>query len=229
MGEQADHRRLFWVVIAGIVLYVVLDAIAQSLPPHYSPIRNAESDLAVGPYGYIMTVNFLNRGLLSLLFLYALAKTVRATGGLGAAGSARRYPKGALLFGIWAVGALLLAIFPTDVPATPMSGHGAIHLLVATLAFLGGAFGALRLSMQFGENKALRGVKPMALSIAVLSVVLVVVELGLPFVAPHLATRFGGLTERLFLGSVLLWVAVVSAHLATRKPGAPTAADSAAP
>jgi hypothetical membrane protein len=217
MGEVADQRRLFWAVIAGIVLYVVLDAIAQSLPPHYNPIRDAESDLAVGPYGYIMTVNFLNRGVLSLLFIYALAKTVRATGGLGAADSARRYPKGTFFFGIWAVGALILAIFPTDVPATPISGHGAIHLVVAILAFLGGAFGALRLSMQFGENKTLRGIKPAALSIAALSVVLVVVDLGLPFVAPHLTTRIGGLTERLFLGSVLLWVGVVAGYLATRK------------
>ena len=75
---------LYWIVIAGVLLYVILDAIAHILPPHYSPIRDAESDLAVGPYGYIMTINFVNRGLLSLLFVYAFVKTLDLTGAKGA-------------------------------------------------------------------------------------------------------------------------------------------------
>ena len=41
----------FIATIIGIVLYLVLDIIAQLLPPHYSFITQAESDLAVGPYG----------------------------------------------------------------------------------------------------------------------------------------------------------------------------------
>ncbi|HEY7356765.1 MAG TPA: DUF998 domain-containing protein, partial [Ktedonobacterales bacterium] len=45
--------------IVGIALYVVLDVIAQLLPPHYNPISQAESDLAVGPYGWIMAINFV--------------------------------------------------------------------------------------------------------------------------------------------------------------------------
>jgi hypothetical membrane protein len=216
-----NTRRLFGIVIAGIVLYVVLDAIAQLLPPHYSPIRDAESDLAVGPYGYVMTINFLNRGILSLVFIYALAKTIRSTG-LSGATSGGRYASGTLLFGVWAVGAILLAIFPTDVPATPVSWHGAIHLVVATLAFLGGAFGALRLSMHFGESRALRGIKTAALAISIIALMAVVLELGLPFVLPHLASRFGGLVERVFLGAVLLWIAVVSAHLLRYRDGGVT-------
>ncbi len=35
-------------VIVGIVFYVILDVIAQILAPHYNPISQAESDLAVG-------------------------------------------------------------------------------------------------------------------------------------------------------------------------------------
>jgi hypothetical protein len=67
-------RQLSAIVDAQIILYVVLDAIVQVLPPHYSPISQAESLLAVGPYGYIMTVNFLNRGVFSLLFVYVLVQ-----------------------------------------------------------------------------------------------------------------------------------------------------------
>jgi hypothetical membrane protein len=53
-------------------LYVALDIIAQALPPHYSPISQAESDLAVRPYGYVMSINFIVRGLLSLTAVLAL-------------------------------------------------------------------------------------------------------------------------------------------------------------
>lgn len=77
-GKQQKHVQdeIEELVVGAIFLYVLLDAITQSLHPHYSPIPNAESDLAVGPFGYIMAVNFLNRGILSLVFLYALSKTL---------------------------------------------------------------------------------------------------------------------------------------------------------
>ena len=61
-SKRSKLRQVFITVDVLIVLYIVLDAIAQALPPHYSPISQAESLLAVGPYGYIMTINFLNRG-----------------------------------------------------------------------------------------------------------------------------------------------------------------------
>ena len=202
-----DARRLFWVVIVGVVLYVILDAVAQLLPPHYSPIRDAESDLAVGPYGYIMTVNFLNRGFLSMVFLYALGKVTAMPGEFASPEAAGRFRTGKIALWVWGVGAILLAIFPTDVPATPVSWHGAIHLVVALLAFIGGALGTLLLSLRFSDSRTLRGAKGVALAVAVMSVVLLFVMLG------GTGSRIGGLTERLFLGAVLLWITYVSAYL----------------
>src|SRR5580700_2823427 len=110
-SKRSTLRQIFIIVDVLIVLYVVLDAVAQSLPPHYSPISQAESDLAVGPYGYVMAVNFVNRGLFSLLFLYGLMKGLPSRPG---------FRTGFGLFGMWAVGALILAVSPTDVsgPAT---------------------------------------------------------------------------------------------------------------
>jgi hypothetical membrane protein len=201
-------RRLFWIVIVEVILYVLLDALAQSLPPHYSLIRNAESDLAVGPYGYIMAINFLNRGILSLIFLYALTKTTSATGEFDAPDAQHRFRLGTYAFGVWAVGAILLAFFPTDVPAIPMSWHGVIHLVVAILAFIGGALGSVLLSLQFGKSRALREAKSASLTIATLAVIFLLI---LPA-----ASSIGGLTERLFLGSVLAWIVLVSAYMAKR-------------
>jgi hypothetical protein len=198
-----------------MLLYLVLDVVVQLLPPHYSPVSQAESDLAVGPFGYIMTLNFLNRGLLSLEFMFALLGTARLAGV-----EASRLRAGKYLFGVWSVGALLLAVFPTDVPANPVSWHGAIHLLVAILAFLGGAFGALALSLNLSGSPTLESIRRFALPLAILSVVLCLVELLLPG-APKFSAHYGGLFERLFLGSVLVWMASISVYV-LRSKGGPT-------
>jgi len=209
--ELAKVRRRYAVALTGIALYIVLDAVAQLLPPHYSPISQAESDLAVGQFGYIMTVNFLNRGILSLEFLFAVIGTIRVNGG-----RPRNYRGGLFLIGMWSIGALLLAAFPTDVPSTPVSWHGAIHLIVAVIAFLAGAFGALFISLRMSSDISLRRVRGVALPISVVAVILCILELFGGFFAPHLSADYGGLVERLFLGSVLLWMATVSSFMLTR-------------
>ena len=207
---QANRARLlFAVAIAGIVLYVILDGIAQSLPPHYSAVSQAESDLAVGPYGYIMTLNFINRGIFSLCFLFALALTGNSYDPTGP-----RFRRGGYLFAVWSVGALVLAAFPTDVPAAPMSWHGAVHLAVAIAAFLGGSFGALYLSLGMAGNRALEKAMWLAVPLAGLTVVLCLVEIAVAPLLPGFSAHYGGVTERAFLGSVLLWVGAVSGIVA---------------
>jgi hypothetical membrane protein len=202
--ENTGFTKLYWIVILGIVLYVVLDVIAQILPPHYNPISQAESDLAVGKFGLIMTANFLNRGVLSFLFIFAFLKTLDLM-----QISRSQFRVGTYLFGLWAIGAVLLAIFPTDVPATPVSWHGAIHLVVAIIAFIAGAFGTLAISLKLRQKREFEDLTRFALPLSLIVILFWVVEFGLPFVFPHLNARIGGLTERLFLGSVLLWIGTV--------------------
>ena len=211
--QSERARYLFAVAIVGVVLYVILDAIAQSLPPYYSPLSQAESDLAVGPYGYIMTLNFINRGVFSLCFLFGLVLTI-----YDADTANLRFRRGAYAFAVWSVGALLLAAFPTDVPATPVSWHGAIHLLVAVVAFIGGAFGALYISLGMVGSNPLAKARGVALPLAALSVILCVVELLGRGAAPGFYSNYGGVAERAFLGSMLLWVGVVSAKLLRSVP-----------
>lgn len=224
--EWAKVRRRYAVALTGVVLYVVLDSVAQLLPPHYSPISQAESDLAVGTFGYIMAVNFLNRGVLSLEFLFAYMGTVRLIGG-----NVSHYRTGSSLLGVWSVGAIILAFFPTDVPSTPVSWHGAIHLVVAAIAFLAGAFGALLVSVKMGGNQALQTVRQFALPIGAVAVVLCLLVLLGPFFAPHLASSFGGLFERMFLGTVLLWMSAISVYMLSNvlKSLGQTSAPSPAP
>src|SRR5580658_193874 len=128
-----NARWMLTVAVGLTVLYVILDIVAQLLPPHYSAVTQAESDLAVGPFGYVMTINFVVRGLLTFALL---------GGVLSATTIGRRSPVGVALLAVWGAGAFVLAAFPTDIGAETTT-HGMIHLATAALAFLAAAVGVL--------------------------------------------------------------------------------------
>ena len=187
--------------IAGIALYLVLDVVTQMLPPHYSPVRQAESDLAVGPYGYVMTINFVVRGALSLALLAGLMQ--------GVADQARS-KIGEALIGVWALGAFLLALFPTDVNARA-TVHGIIHLVVALVAFCAVAMGELLVSVYIKNDVRWTRLQPYLLIcwIATLAALMMQV-VGAPTSA---ALGAGGLVERVFLALALLWMLLVAINL----------------
>jgi Protein of unknown function (DUF998) len=207
-------RGALTLAVAGIALYVVLDVVAQLLPPHYSPISQAESDLAVGPYGYVMAINFVVRGVLTFAFLLGAVEATR----LGKTARA-----GVALLAIWGAGAFILAAFPTDV-GTVVTVHGTIHNLTAAVAFLGGAFGTLFVSFHFRAEERLRRIDLAARIIAALSVVMVFVTLG-ALVIRRLAHVFG-LVERVFIGLVLLWILLVTLQLLLSDRSSGTAAPA---
>ncbi len=194
-------RALGALTIAGIVLYLALDVLAQLLPPHYSPVRQAESDLAVGPYGFVMTINFVVRGGLSLVLVAGLMQGVVARA---------RSTVGVALIGIWAGGAFLLALFPTDVNSR-LTLHGSIHLLVALLAFCAVALGELLVSLRIGSDARWSGLRPYLLACAIATLVALLAELV--GVRASTALGVGGLIERIFLGLALLWMLLVALNL----------------
>ena len=201
-SKRSTVRRLFVIVDSLIILYLVLDAIAQVLPPHYSPISQAESLLAVGPYGYIMTVNFLNRGVLSLLFVYAFVQILTMLGE-----NWRNYKLGLYAIAIWGVAALLLAGFPATGPTL------GIHTIIGIIIFIATPLGELSISLKLSKVKALAGVRRIALVIAGLAVLFMLFYLGaLPFLH-HLKSDYSGLFERLLIGSVIAWVGITSTYL----------------
>jgi hypothetical protein len=195
-------HQLFVVVDALIVIYAVLDAIAQVLPPHYSPISQAESLLAVGPYGYIMTVNFLVRGIFSLLFVYAFVQILAMHGE-----NWRSYKLGLYAIGIWGAGALLLAGFPATGRTL------GIHTIIGITVFIAAPLGELSISLKLDRVEALAGVKRIALVIAILGVLFTVFFwVLLPFL-PHLKSSYDGFFERLLIGSVILWMGIMATHI----------------
>jgi hypothetical protein len=186
-----------------LAVYIVLDILAQLLPPHYSAIAQAESDLAVGPFGYVMAANFVVRGVLTLAFLFGISAATLLV---------RRSPFGVALLGIWALGAFVLAAFPTDVGTAGPTLHGTVHLVTAAVAFLCVAVGEVLLSVQFSDEPRLASLRVPALLVSGLAVVTL---LALLYVQgrPRLAAEVFGLVERVFLALALLWILLVSVTL----------------
>ena len=188
----------FIVTIIGIVLYLVLDIIAQLLPPHYSPITQAESLLVIGPYGYIMTVNFLIRGILSISFIIGLIITFKS--------KKSHYRIGLILLGIWGFGAIILAFFSADL-TPPVTLHGIIHIITALIAFMGGCLGILAISLQMRTDDKFKDISKYVLPLSIFSVSILV----------FLPLRITGLIERIFLASILLWMLIISIYLLRKK------------
>lgn len=59
--------------IAGILVFLALDVALVFLRPQFSVLHNTESDYgSAGPYGWVMDLNFLLRGAVSLAVVGAL-------------------------------------------------------------------------------------------------------------------------------------------------------------
>ena len=198
-SNKTIDPRIFLLIDFLIVLYVALDALAQLLPPHYSPISQAESLLAVGPYGYVMTINFVNRGVFSLLFVYAFGKILPELGAIS-----RKFRLGLYAIGIWGVGALLLAAFPATGKTL------AIHTVIGVIVLIAAPLAELSISLRLKGTKLPERTKKSALAISVIAVLFTVFYWGIRPFFRHFSNSYSGLFERFLIGSIILWIAIVS-------------------
>ncbi|TFD11673.1 DUF998 domain-containing protein [Cryobacterium sp. TMT1-2-2] len=206
------RHSLATVAMVGVVLYVLIDVVLQFLPPHYSPISDAESNLAVGPYGWIMNVNFLGRALFCIAAVAAIALAYRALlpprrdGVLGV---------GLGLFLVGGASSAVLAFFPTDVSAAHASTLetsttvGAIHLAVATAGFVSALIAILVLTIWLRVNRFLPQALPWAVAFAALTLTGLLAVVAASIWAPGVV----GLAERLALVGILGWTWCVSAGI----------------
>ena len=123
-----------------------------------------------------------------------------------------------MLFGIWAFGSFLLAIFPTDGSSIPLTLHGFTHLITAIVSFLGRGMKAYFLTRSLTLNLYSRNAMNAFSTLSGLIILLLLIGLILTIGLPYFAARVGGLTERLFLGSLLLWMFIVSYSTYQSKP-----------
>ena len=182
------------IAMAGVIIYVIVDVVLQSLPPHYSPIREAESNLAVGPFGWIMAINFFGRGITCAALILALVRAMP-----------RSLLRDAGLIFMAAAGlcSAAIAFLPTDVPkgggVHAATLHGAIHLVGASTGFVTALIAIWLLSFC-----RLHGGRLSAASLVFLGIA----TAGLAFLGVTLEVSTGmfGLAERVCLVGILGWV-----------------------
>ena len=188
----ARARRVFTTAaLALVLLYVLIDVVLQFLPPHYSVVSDAESNLAVGPFGGAMNLNFLARAVMSGCVVVAVALTTPAS---------RLRTAGSVLLALAGLCSGALVFFPTDVNSpgefgmTPRTTVGLVHVVFATSGFLAVLLAMALLTRWIGRPRAVRGFFVVAL-----------VGLGLLAVSLAVFAQVVGLTERLCLVGILGW------------------------
>ncbi|WP_309072845.1 DUF998 domain-containing protein [Arthrobacter sp.] len=207
----AGRRRYAAAAMAGVVIYAVVDVVLHLLPPHYNPISDAESNLAVGPFGWIMNLNFLGRAAMTFCLMAAVSRAGLATG-------LRR--TGSWLLAVGGVCSGVLAFFSADIHAAGASGlrvstaEGTIHLYVAACGFLAALAAFVLLTLWIRTSPQLRTAYPTACAFALLAGA-GLASLGITIgFAPELL----GLAERICLVGILGWAFAVAAAIRRSVP-----------
>ncbi len=202
MATNLPARTKFAIaVMVLIVAYVLIDVVLQVLPPHYSVVSDAESDLAVGPFGWIMSVNFAARGIMSVLLVAALWHA-------GETSTRRRV--GLVFLVVAGVCSAALIPFPTDVNGAGQFGMtqhtpiGMAHLAFATTGFLTVLAGMTLVTATRAQA--------VLLAVAILGLVSLALSL-------LLLPQVVGLAERLCLAGILGWAFVSAQSVDVRANG----------
>ena len=200
------------IVLVAVPLYALIDTALLFLRPEFSILHNAESDYgSSGSWAWLMDLNFLLRGLLSLAAVRAVSL---ATPEIDKSG---RFRAGQMLLVVWGVASALLAFFPDDPLGTPMRWHGEVHLVLAFIAFFAVAVGAIVMAHIL---RALPRWQSVRMPVAALpwTALVPLLLLGHAHFRQH---SLGGLYEKVFLGIELLWLFFIALPLGTRSARQP--------
>ena len=192
-------RPLPQLAVLAVVGQLVLLASAWLLPAisEYHLVGDNISELAIGQYGFVQTLAFVISGLGILALAYGIH---RLTAGI------RGSLLGSVFIGIYGVGALVVAIFPSDridskADVWTQSTTGWIHSITAFVAYLSVITGMLVLTWTFARDMHWR-------SLVVGSALLAGAALALLFVQSE--GPWVGLMQRLMIAAISGWLILVA-------------------
>lgn len=168
-------QRLSQLAAWGAMGQVLLLASAWLLPlaSEYTLMGDTISELVLGRYGFVQTVAFVLSGLATLGLAYALHQLTKDVWGSAV---------GSLLVGLYGLGAMLVAFFPTDRVETmadlsAQSTTGTIHSLVSLVSFLSVVVGMVVLAWTFARAREWRSLLPWAAILATAAVSLLLAQM----------------------------------------------------
>ena len=176
-------------------------AVLHVLRPDYAPASNFISNYAVGPYGWVMTTWFVAQaGGTALLVLGLACSGLRSVAAIAAM----------VLLLVEAIGLLVSAMFPVDLPGTPSTRAGAIHdlsFLVNVSCFM---LAILLLPLGLGRHPGWRTFRRTAWLLAGLILLAFLVQ----FATMHKGMPYG-LANRFFVLVALAWGLATATRLRT--------------
>jgi hypothetical protein len=202
--QQAKQAaRLAGTITVGAVMYIVLALVVlHFLRPEYDPVARVISNYAVGPYGFLMTTAFLALAISTLSLAFGIYKGVVP---------AARSGGGLTLLVVAGLGALPVALFPTDVTPEdlPITTVGTIHVLasVASLAFF--VVASLLLSRRLKNDERWSSFQPTLWGFALAGLAAFIAF----FVIKALNLPVGGIAQRVSFLTALLWLFLTGNHL----------------
>jgi Protein of unknown function (DUF998) len=195
-----------WAGIVGAAVFAVA-AIAQPLYRRDRTFDDPYSSYAIGELGWVQTVAFVALGAGSLALATGLSPPPRAAAG---------WLPGRVLLGIWGGGVLLAAGFPLADGPVPASGQ--IHSAASLVAFLAITAASLTLSHAFTNTHrwAPFGRRSTWVARCLLAALLLATATQ--------QSGWFGVTQRIFLAAVLVWLTTVANHLRRLRDTPPVAA-----
>ncbi|HKK08982.1 MAG TPA: DUF998 domain-containing protein [Gemmatimonadota bacterium] len=189
--------------IASAIYYAVAVLILHVVQRDLDPIDHFMSEYVRGPGGFVMTTTFF----VWALGIAGLAVALRRRLDLAARGKV-----GLVLLWIGALGIAGAGTFATDA-GEPVTTAGVLHVLSGLLGLPALGVGLLLVSLGFRRNDRWRSLAPLAVTLALL------------FLAGFLSIMFvfadgpgSGLVQRVAIGTVLVWMAVVGHRMGPRDP-----------
>jgi Protein of unknown function (DUF998) len=195
-------KRINLLALLAIVGWTLFAASAVLLPifSEYSFAGDYISELAIGSFGYVQTVAFFTAGLGALALALGIRETTRGSWGSRV---------GSAMVGLFGINVLLAGIFPTD--AIDAEGQvlsptiaGTVHIVVSLLAFLSIIAAMFVLSRTFKQNIRWRSFWPVSLVLAFAALVMFFLTS---------AGQWTGLYQRVFIGTLVLWLILAAIRL----------------
>ena len=192
-------RSLATAAIAG-QFFLLASALLLPLVSEFSLIGDTMSEVVLGRFGWVQTVAFVAAGVGTLALAYALRKLTAGTWGSRV---------GSLLVGVYGVGAVLIAILPTDRIDSPadmaaLSTAGLIHVAVSLVSFVCMIIAMGVFTRTFALDCRWRSLMPWLVLLPTSAFSLLLGQSEGPRT---------GLMQRLMVGVIAAWIVVVAVRI----------------
>lgn len=198
-GQQTHCRDTTILAHLGLLGPLIFMTVALLLPAvsEYSLISDTISELAIGRFGMVQTITFFVAALSSLALTLGLWRMLPKTKGVRT---------GSGLLAVWCLGLTVDGIFPIEplIPGVKQSSTGLVHLGAALVAFICILLSIFVLSFSFRQMDEWRNFAPWSFTLGVLALA--------AFFLPSEGGR-AGLYQRIFVGIVMLWLALMAVRL----------------